>query len=235
MWKALNDRAGYSAPVMTRQGGADIVVAWTGDSIAGMAPDSGKVHWRISFPPSRMPIGIATPVLHNGELFVTSFYDGSMLVKLSSDEPTARKVWHKVGPNERKTEALQSIISTPLRLGDYIYGVDSYGELRCLEASTGKRIWEDRSAVPRARWANIHFVQNGDRTFMFNERGELLIGKLSPQGFQEIDRTKLIAPTKPQLNQRGGVCWSHPAFASRKVFVRNDREIACFSLAKVAE
>ena len=154
------------------------------------------------------------------------------MVKLSDDKVAAEKMWQAVGRSERSTEALQSIISTPLRLGDHIYGVDSYGELRCLEAKTGKRVWEDLTAVPKARWANIHFVQNGDKTWMFNERGEMVIGKLSPKGFEEISRAKLIEPTMAQLPRRGGVCWAHPAFANQCVFVRNDREIACFSLAK---
>jgi hypothetical protein len=50
---------------------------------------------------------------------------------------------------------------------------------------------------------------------MFNERGELLIGKLSPQGFTEISRTKLIEPTSDQLRRRGGVCWAHPGLRKR--------------------
>jgi hypothetical protein len=115
--------------------------------------------------------------------------------------------------------------------GDYIYGVDSYGELRCLDARNGDRVWEDLRAVPKARWATIHMVRNAGRVWMFNERGELLIARLSPQGFQEISRAKLIEPTTEQLGQRGGVCWSHPAYAYRHVFARNDRELVCASLA----
>ena len=67
---------------------------------------------------------------------------------------------------------------------------------------------------------------------MFNERGELLITSLSPDGLNIISRAKLIEPTRDQLNQRGGVCWTHPAFAAKHVFVRNDRELVCASLAK---
>ena len=66
---------------------------------------------------------------------------------------------------------------------------------------------------------------------MFNERGELIISKLSPAGFEEISRAKLIEPTMGQLPRRGGVCWTHPAFANRHVFVRNDKELICASLA----
>ena len=67
---------------------------------------------------------------------------------------------------------------------------------------------------------------------MFNERGELIISELSPQGFKEISRASLIAPTLEQLRRRDGVCWSHPAYANRHVFARNDKELVCGSLAK---
>jgi hypothetical protein len=67
---------------------------------------------------------------------------------------------------------------------------------------------------------------------VFNERGELIISKLSPQGFEEIDRAKLIAPTLEQLRRRDGVTWAHPAFANQRVFARNDQEIVCTSLAE---
>ena len=114
--------------------------------------------------------------------------------------------------------------------GDYIYGVDSYGELRCLDLATGNRVWESLAAVPKARWATIHFVENGDKIWMFNERGELIISRLSPSGFEEISRAMLIDPTLDQLRQRGGVCWAHPAFANRHVFARNDKELVCADL-----
>ena len=73
-------------------------------------------------------------------------------------------------------------------------------------------------------------VQNEDRTWMFNERGELLIAKLSPEGFTEIDRTQVIRPTTEQLRQRGGVCWAHPAFAEKCMFIRNDEKLICVDL-----
>ncbi len=231
-WRALKDRGQYSAPVLTKQNGKDVLICWTGDSVAGLSPGDGKVFWRYPFRPSRMPIGIATPLIKDNHIYLTSFYDGSLMLKMKSDEMAVEKVWQAVGPNERQTKALQSIISTPVWLGDHIYGVDSYGELRCIEAKTGKRIWENLSAVPRSRWSTIHFVQNGKQSWMFNERGELLLGELTPKGFKEISRAKLLEPTKAQLRSRGGVCWAHPAFAHRCIFVRNDNEIVCVSLAK---
>ena len=235
VWRALEDRAQYSSPILIRQADQDVVVVWTGDGIAGLDPASGKVHWHELMTPVNMPIGIATPIVRGDRIFVTSFYDGAMMLNISSTELTADVVWQKRGRSEKETDGLHSIISTPVWLGEHIYGVDSYGELRCLIAETGERVWEDLSATPKARWSNIHFVQHGDRMWMFNERGELIIGKLSPEGFAEIDRAKLLEPTKDQLNRRGGVCWSHPAFANKHIFVRNDEELVCASLAAGSE
>lgn len=231
-WRALDDRGQYSSPVLVKQGDSDVVIVWTGDSIAGLDAPTGKVHWRHVWKPRNMPIGVCTPVIAGRHVLVVSFYDGSTLLELSPDKPESKVVWQRVGRSERDTDALQGIISTPVIDGDYIYGVDSYGELRCLSLKNGDRVWEDLTAVPKARWSTIHFVRHGERYFMFNERGELLIGKLSPSGFEELSRTKVLEPTTAQLNQRGGVCWSHPAFANRCLFARNDNELVCVSLSE---
>ena len=230
-WSALSDRASYSSLVLVEQAGKNVIVAWTGDSVSGLDPGTGKVHWRYPFAPSRMPIGVATPIISGDQLFVTSFYDGSLMLRLPTDRLTVEKVWQRKGASELKTAALHSIISTPLFLGKHIYGVDSYGELRCLEAASGERVWEDLTATPKARWSTIHFVRNQDRVWMFNERGELIIARLSAKGFQEISRARLLEPTEEQLRRRNGVCWAHPAFANRHVYARNDRELVCASLA----
>jgi outer membrane protein assembly factor BamB len=233
LWRALSDRGQYTAPILVTQGGRPVLVVWTGDSVAGLAPDTGAVLWQVPFKPRNMPIGVATPVVEGDRLFLTSFYDGSMMLRLGANAPTVETLWHRVGASERQTDALHSIIGTPLFLGDHVYGVDSYGELRCLEAATGDRVWEDLTATPKARWSTIHIVRQGesDRVWLFNERGELIIARLTPQGFEPLSRATILDPTTDQLPQRGGVCWSHPAFANRHVFARNDKELVCVSLA----
>jgi outer membrane protein assembly factor BamB len=230
-WKALADNAGYSAPILIQQAGRDVVVFWTGENVVGLDPLTGEVHWQHPFKPTRMVINITTPVLYCNQLFVSSFYDGSLMLKLAIDKLAVEQVWRRLGRDEQHTESLHCMIGTPILTGGYVYGVDSYGELRCLDAKTGDRIWENLEAVPKARWGTIHMVRNGGRVWMFNERGQLLIGRLSPDGFKEISRTQLIEPTRVQLPERGGVCWSHPAFAYKHVFARNDEALVCASLA----
>ncbi len=230
-WRALNDRASYSAPIIIEHAGKRVLVCWTGDSICGLDPATGELYWQHPFTPSRMVIGITTPVFQDGYLFVSSFYDGSLLLRVDPDRLAVEQVWRRKGPNEKDTDSLHCCISTPVIQDGYIYGVDSYGQLRCLDLKTGERIWENLDAVPTARWANIHMVRHEDHVWMFNERGELIIGRLTPKGFDEISRAAIIKPTEGQLGQRGGVCWSHPAFAGKCVFVRNDSELLCIDLS----
>lgn len=230
-WRALNDTASYSAPIVIEQAGERVLICWTGERVVGLNPMTGKLHWQHPFPPARVGQNIATPVFQNNYLFVSSFFDGSLLLKVDPQKLAVEKVWQRKGLNEKKTDSLHCCISTPILQGNYIYGVDSYGELRCLDLYTGERIWESLDAVPNARWANIHMVRNQDKIWMFNERGELIISKLSPEGFHEISRVKLINPTEGQLSQRGGVCWSHPAFANKHIYFRNDEELVCVNLA----
>ena len=82
-------------------------------------------------------------------------------------------------------------------------------------------------------YGTAFFVRNGDRFFINNDRGELVIAKLLPTGFVEIDRTKLIEPTHPYVRRRQmpGVLWSHAAYANQHIIIRNNDEIVRYSLA----
>lgn len=232
IWHAMDDRISYSAPILIQQAGKPVVVVWTADNLNGLDPETGIVYWKIPFP-LKLGMGISTPVLYKDHLFVSSFYSGALLVKLDRNTNTAEKVWLRAGESEYKTDALHCVINTPLIKDDCIYGVDSYGELRCLRLDTGDRLWENLSAVTKNRWANIHFIEHGQQTWMFNEHGELLITELSPEGMTILSRAKLIDPTTGQLNRKGtGVTWSHPAFANRHIFARNDNRLVCAYLGE---
>jgi outer membrane protein assembly factor BamB len=231
-WKALDDPASYSAPIIINQAGKRVLVCWTGANIVGLDPDSGHVYWKYPTEPSQMVVNIATPVFDRDRLFITHFLDGSWMLQVNQNKMSVKPIWRRVGRSARNTDGLHSIISTPLIQGDYIYGVDSYGEFRCLQAQNGERIWEDLSLVPKARWATIHMVRNGNKIWMFNELGELIICRLSPSGVTVLSRAQLIEPTSSNPQRDDGICWSHPAFAYKHVFARNDKELICASLAK---
>ncbi|GAB4466214.1 MAG: PQQ-like beta-propeller repeat protein [Armatimonadaceae bacterium] len=231
-WKALPDRASYSSPIVINQAGKRVLICWTAERVVGMDPQTGKVYWGQPFPPAQLVGYITTPVVEKDWLFLTAAAEGSLMLRLNSQEPGIEKVWHRRGQNARNTDALQTLMTTPILRDGYIYGIDYFGELRCLDAKTGDRLWEEKTIMPRAQWASAHLVQNGDRTFIFNEKGELILARLTPKGYEELSRAKLIKPTRGQLNERGGVTWAHPAYAYGHVFVRNDEELVCIDLTE---
>ena len=75
-------------------------------------------------------------------------------------------------------------------------------------------------------------VRNGNRVLINNDRGDLIIARLAPSGYEEISRTHLIAPTSPPGNRRElrDVNWVHPAYANKHILTRNDEEIISVSL-----
>jgi hypothetical protein len=130
------------------------------------------------------------PRFDGERLFVTSFYDSALMLKLDKDQPGATVLWKGKGKGEKahQTDTLHSIMPSPVFKDGWIYGVDSYGELRGLKADTGERVWTNLSATralkggkpdesPTAdkdRWGNAFLVPQGDRTVLFNEQGELI-------------------------------------------------------------
>ena len=179
-----------------------------------------------------MILNVPDPVLDEAgrKVFLTAFYDGSHLFGLKPDFATPELLWQRTGTSERKTDGLHSIIMTPFIRDGHAYGIDSYGEMRCLNLANGDRVWEDTSLLANGRWATAHFVQNGDRTWITTETGEIVIARLTPRGFERLSSARFIMPETSLQGRNHPIAWSHPAYAHRSLFARNDSQLVCISL-----
>ncbi len=234
IWRALSAKeTGYCPPTLIVAGGTRQLLIWHAEALNSLDPENGKVFWTEPFR-SRFALAIAQPRLLGDLLLVSSFYNGSLMMRLDRDRPSATVAWRGSSDSERQTDGLHALMCTPFLEDNHIYGICSYGQLRCLRANTGERLWETMRATTRdgaeTRWANAFLVKNAGRFFISNELGELIIARLTPGGYDEVARTTLIEPTN--RDPRRAVVWSHPAFANRRIYARNDREIICASLAK---
>jgi outer membrane protein assembly factor BamB len=229
IWRALSSdwEPGYNQPIIIEGGATRQLMIWHPLAITSLDPATGKMHWDVPF---QVDLGITVPTLvqSGSYLLATTFYNGARMLRLDEGRPGATVLWR----GDR--EAPHSIISTPVIQGDYIYGM-SQGQLQCWELTTGRHVWRTRALIPgrTTPFATAFFVRNGDRYFINTERGDLVIARLSPEGYQEISRTTLIEPTHPYARElQGTVHWSHPAYANQHIVVRNDREILRASLAR---
>jgi outer membrane protein assembly factor BamB len=230
LWRALSaPEPGYCPPSIIEAGGARQLLIWHPKALNSLNPKTGEVYWSIDFEPS-YGMSVTRPQQAGDFLYASGIGDAALLLKLDRAKPAAEEVWR----GEKKT-AVYCSNSTPLIADGVIYGADcQVGALRGVKLSTGERLWE--TFVPttggerRASHGTAFLVKNGDRYFLFSETGDLIIAKLSAEGYEELSRAKLLEPTGDAFGRP--VVWSHPAFAHRCVFARNDEEIVCVSLAE---
>jgi outer membrane protein assembly factor BamB len=230
-WRALDgDEPGYCAPIILEIGGRRQLIVWNPAAVVGLDPADGTELWPQPFE-VQAGMTISTPRKVGNRLFVTGFYSGPLMIDLGDDGKSPDVLW-RTGPssNEITNNTLHAVMCTPIFTGDHVYGVGSYGEMRCLEADTGRIVWETREPTGEGRWWNAFLIPHEDRVIICNEQGEIIFAKLSPDGYHELSRAKLIKPTQPI--QRRMTVWSHPAFAMRSVFARNDGELIRVSLAQ---
>jgi len=240
IWRSLSSdtEPGYNQPIIFEVGGVRQLIIFHPAGFSSLDPSTGKVYWEIEHR-SQMGIVVATPVRSGPYLFFTSQYGGARMLRLDAVKPAASLLWSGPGEQDRgmtrdTPNTLNSVISTPVISDGYVYGIDNDGQLRCLDAATGRLMWKtDALLKEHAMYGTAFFVRNGERFFINNDRGELVMATLSPKGFNEIGRTKLVEPTHPYVRRRQlpNVLWSHPAYANRHIVIRNDEEIVRFSLA----
>ena len=235
IWRAISFEGmhGTAPPILINAGGTRQLIIWHPWAVVSLNPATGQIYWEVPFE-AYQGTNPAPPVYSPPYLLISNFTFGSMLMKLDDKKPAATMVWKGKGSNEIDTDGLHALMSQPIIKDGHIYGICSFGQLRCLRLDTGERVWETQVVTAeRARFATAHIVRNGDRFFITNDHGELMIARLTPEGYQEISRMQLIKPTMEPYNRRqlGVITWAHPAYANRNLYVRNDEEIICFSLA----
>ena len=228
VWRSGSAREpGYCPPVIYEFGGERQLVIWDSDAVRGMNPETGEVFWSVEFEPT-FAMSIGAPQQQGRLLFAMAFNRKSTVIRVGDDNRSAEIVW--LGDTRR---GIGGVLNTAVVRDGFIYACGNGGRYICAELETGNRRWSTfapSTGKRPASWANVFTVRHEDRFFHANDFGDLIIAKMSPSGYQEISRAHLIEPTH-QVSGRTLV-WSHPAFANRSIYLRNDKEVRCYSLAK---
>ncbi len=188
IWRALGAKEpGYAPPMVHEFAGKRQLIVWHPEGVNSLDPNTGHTNWTYPITPSvRFGMSISTPRKVGDLLFLTSFYNGSLLLRVGTNGPSL--VWASKKISEKDTDGLHTVMATPLIENGYIYGPCSYGQFRCLELLTGNRVWETFAPTSgkSERWGNAFIVKNDDRSFLFSEKGDLIIARLAPAGYDEI-------------------------------------------------
>jgi outer membrane protein assembly factor BamB len=223
VWRSLPDPAGYCTPVLIDAPAGRQLVAWTPENVRGVDPDTGKPLWALPYKVT-YGVSIAGPVYRDGIVFVTGYWEGSRAIRLGPASTDAKLLWE-----ERR--GLNGLMAQPLVRGGYVYTLDKSRGLVCVELKTGKQLWEDHRLTKRGRnpHASIVWLGDSDRVLFLEAGGDLVLARLTPDGYVERARTRLL----PRQ------AWAHPAFAGGRVYARTDGgerpkggtfELFCFDL-----
>lgn len=227
VWKAQSaPEQGYSPPTIFEFGATRVLVLLKPNAVTGIDPATGKEFWSVPYKATSNSI-IMTPILHKEYLYVAGYSGQSLLAKVSANGKSVETVW------QNKRGAISPVNVQPILDNGVLYGFNDKGRLAAFTLPEGERIWETTDPIDGKRpqgSATAFIVKNGERYFLFNELGELLIAKMTPKGFEEIDRAKVIEQTNNAFGRK--VVWSAPAFANKRAYIRNDNEIICVDLAK---
>lgn len=211
LWTATNEDAGYSSPIAATIDGVRSILCFTRAGLTAVDPASGKI--RFQFPwrsRSNASVNAALPIVVGNLIFLSASYNtGAVLLKVSGNQLT--QVWSS-------DEALSNHYATSVYKDGNLYGFHGRQEmgqsLRCIELQTGKVLW----SVDGFGAGTVSLI--GDRLLIIRESGEAMLAPAIPAGFKPEAKAQLLP----------GVIRSYPAIADGRLFVRNEKTLAAYSL-----
>jgi outer membrane protein assembly factor BamB len=231
-WKALDAKAGYCPPSIIEAGGSRQLIIFHPEAIVSLNPADGRQYWDVPFKPS-YEMSIARPMVDGNLMYASSIHTEAVLIELATDRPAAKELWRGEPKN-----AVHSGNSTPLFVDGVIYGTDcNEGSLIAVSSKDGSRLWTTFEATKPGEkrfvkhgTAFLTRLGNSDRYLVMSETGDLRMARLTAAGYEDLGRFHALDPTGECFGR--SVLWSHPAYANRTAYARNDQEIVAVDLSK---
>ena len=224
LWRTSDSpETGYSPPTIIEYAGVRQLIMLQPNAVVSVDAQTGQRLWSVPYEATNGSI-IMSPVMVGEYLYVAGYNNHSLLLKMNQDLPGVTEVWR----DERNVICPVNV--QPFVVDDVVYGMDQRGVMRAIKIPSGERLWESNDTIgQRPSGSETTFmVRHKDRFVLFNELGELIFAQLTPAGYTEIDRAKVIEPSNVAFGRN--VVWSMPAFANRHAYIRNDQEIICVDL-----
>ena len=212
VWRSLNDRAGYTSPILATLAGRRQIVWISGERAVGVAVEDGKLLWEFPFP-AQMDMNCSQPVVVDDASVLLSSAQGpgAVLLEITKNNDTyaARPVWQN---NRLKNKFNSSVLYQ-----GHIYGFDE-AILACMDAKTGELKWKG------GRYGYGQLLLAGGYLIVLTEQGDVVLVRATPEAHQELARFSAIE----------GRTWNIPAIDNGLLLVRNATEMACFRLGRPA-
>ncbi len=215
VWKTGDEKITHSTPIVTTILGQRQVIFFMQSGLVALNTKDGKLLWKCPFP-YRSSTAIS-PVVSGDIVYMSAQYgNGSEACRVTKQGGgfTATKLWAIKG-----NDPVCNQWSTPLCKDGYLYGMfgtSPRSPMKCVEIATGKIKWE------HAGFGRGNVILVGNRLVALSEAGDLVLVEATPDAYHEIARTSAFKDK----------CWSTPAYADGKIYLRSISQGLCFDLSQ---
>ena len=232
IWRTLTSpEQGYSPPTIIEAGGRRQLILARINALTSVDPETGREYWSVPYEATSGSV-IMSPRPHRR---TTSTSAATTTRACWSSSPPTHRPPKSSGATRRSTASRPSTCSRSSNDG-IMYGFDQSGRLYAVELPGGKRLWETTAPSLGAPGLQRHGVH---RQAWRQRRPLLAVQRARRAHHRQPDApglrgnrplASLIEPTNHAFGR--DVVWCMPAFANRRMYVRNDEECICVDLEK---
>jgi outer membrane protein assembly factor BamB len=214
-WKTHRKvQASWSTPLLVRAGRRAELITSGNELIVSYDPKTGEELWTAKGHGSN---AIATPLAGHGMVFVYAGFPvkKTMAIKLggSGDVTNSNVAW--------QYDKGTAYVPSSILYGDYVYLMSDRGILTCLDAKTGKVVYEG-GRIPTPATFTASPVAFDGKLLLTSEDGDTYVIKAGPK--HEVLAT----------NSVGEPVYASPAISDGMIFIRGEKNLYCIGAGKAA-
>jgi outer membrane protein assembly factor BamB len=207
LWRTKRDAdTGWGTPIAVRVVDHDEIIVSSQLRVQAYSPATGAELWRCSGTTYEV---IPTPVVGYGMVFCSSGRAGpTIAIKPGGKGDVTRTHVQWTSPRG------SPFVPSPILYGEYLYMVNDMASIvTCLEATTGKVVWQGRLGAASREGFSASPVAFDGKVFFMNDEGETFVLKAGPT-FQLLHVNKLEETTL-----------ATPALVDGRWYIRTDRHL----------
>jgi outer membrane protein assembly factor BamB len=221
-WSWNGDGPSYASPIVADIDGVRQVITLSQENIVGVSATDGRLLWRRPFS-TEYTQNIITPILLNRDsglrknagsdtLIVAGYQNPTTALRIvrKGDQWSTEDVW--------ENPAVSLYMADAIVVGDKLFGLSqrNSGQYVLVDVMTGKTIW---TGTPRQA-TNAAIVRAGNVVFALEDDGELMVGHVSGNGFQELKRYTVA----------DAATWAAPVISGNRIFVKDVSTLALWTV-----